>query len=271
MLISSNGVDIYYERKGGGEPVLFVHGFLFSAESFREQMDALSSRFDVIGIDLRGQHRSGVTAEQAEYDLWNQAEDVHGVISALGIAPCHYVGLSMGGMIGMRLYARHPEDIRSFVFMDTSHEPEPEHSAAMNEAFCQVIEEGGMEDLIPSTPPIWYGPDFIRDHFDEVEAWQDRWRQADPLGFVRALRAVSTRDDVSEVVRGINVPTLVIHGSEDAPIKLEVAERLAAAVPGARLEVVEGAGHMSCVDHPAETTRLIADFLDAVPAEPARA
>jgi 3-oxoadipate enol-lactonase len=269
--IHSNGVDIYYERAGAGEPLLFVHGFLFSAESFRHQMDALAARYDVVGIDLRGQHRSTVSADQAAYDLWNQAEDVHGVIEGLGIGPCHYVGLSMGGMIGMRLYARHPGDIRSFVFMDTSHEPEPDHAAAMNEAFCQVIEQGGIEELIPATPPIWYSEAFIRDHFDVVEAWQDRWRAADPMGFVRALRAVSSRDDVTDVVRGIAVPTLVIHGREDAPIKLDVAVRLAEAIPGARLEVVEDAGHMSCIDQAEATTALISGFLDGVGAEAAHA
>src|SRR2546430_6957025 len=125
--ITTNGVELYYERNGEGEPVVFAPGLLFSAESFRAQMDALAPDYDVIGVDLRGQFRSESPEGDAGYDMWNQAEDLHGLIHSLGIAPVHWVGLSMGGFIGMRLLLRHPEDIRSLVLMNTtSRAEEPE-------------------------------------------------------------------------------------------------------------------------------------------------
>ena len=190
--IQTNGAELYYERKGQGEPLLLVHGLLFSAESWRDQLDSLSELYDVIAVDLRGQHRSQTTGDLADYDLWNQVEDIHGLISELGIAPVHYAGLSMGGMIGMRLAIRHPEDLRELILLDTSARGEDPEKIERYEAMRQVI-----------------------------------------------------------------------HGREDVPIPLAEAELIAARIRGARLEVVEGAGHQSNMDHPDEVTRLIRDFLGA--------
>ncbi|HEV1998213.1 MAG TPA: alpha/beta fold hydrolase, partial [Candidatus Dormibacteraeota bacterium] len=85
--IKTNGVELDFERQGKGESLLLVHGLLFSAESWRDQVDALSSEYDVIAVDLRGQHRSETTPDLAGFDLWNQMEDIHGLVTQLGIAP----------------------------------------------------------------------------------------------------------------------------------------------------------------------------------------
>src|SRR5205807_7220359 len=120
-ILETNGVRLRYVREGSGDPVLLLHGYIFGADWWRPQIDALRDRFDVVALDLRGQMGSETT--EAGYDLWNQAEDAYGVIEQLGIAPAHCVGLSMGGMIAMRLAMGHPEAVRSLVLMDTSAGP----------------------------------------------------------------------------------------------------------------------------------------------------
>src|SRR5437870_7378564 len=153
--IRTNGIDMHYIREGRGEPVLLVHGYLFGADWWRPQIDALAGDFDVIAPDLRGQMSTETTEDQAGYDLWNQAEDLHGLIQGIGIAPVRYVGLSVGGMIGLRLALRHPGDIRSLVLMDTSAHPEDPEKAERYEAMLTVVEAGEIEAILPGLPPIF--------------------------------------------------------------------------------------------------------------------
>jgi len=261
--IQTNGAQLYYERKGQGEPLLLVHGLLFSAESWRDQLDSLSELYDVIAVDLRGQHRSQTTGDLADYDLWNQVEDIHGLISELGIAPVHYAGLSMGGMIGMRLAIRHPEDLRELILLDTSARGEDPDKIERYEAMRQVIKNGEIDRVLPALPPVFFADAYVTDHPERVEAWFASLRHGNSDGFEMASRAVDYRDDIADQIEKIRLPALVIHGREDVPIPLAEGELIAARIRGARLEVVEGAGHQSNMDHPDEVTRLIRDFLGA--------
>src|SRR5258708_14322701 len=117
--VPTKGIAMYSERKGAGQPLLLGPGLLFGAEHWRPQMDVLASDYDVIAVDLRGQYHTTTTEDQAGYDMWNQTEDVYGLIQALGIAPTHYAGLSMGGFIGMRMALKHQEGLRDLILIDT--------------------------------------------------------------------------------------------------------------------------------------------------------
>ena len=261
--IKTNGVELYYERRGSGDPLLLVHGLLFSAASWRDQVDVLSAEYDVIAVDLRGQHRSETTGDLAGFDLWNQAEDIHGLITQLGIAPVHYAGLSMGGMIGMRLALRHPEDLRDLVLLDTSARGEDPEKVERYEAMRHVMKKGELEHVLPGLPVVFFADAYVADFPGKVEEWFESLRLCNTNGLEMSSRAVDYRDDISDQLGHIKLPTLVIHGREDVPIPVEEAELLAARIPGARLELVEAAGHQSNMDHPVEITALIRAFLAA--------
>ena len=261
--ITTNGVELYYERVGSGEPLLLVHGLLFSAESWRDQLDSLSAEYDCIAVDLRGQHRSEATRDPAGYDLWNQAEDVHGLIGGLGIAPVHYAGLSMGGMIGMRLALTHPEDLRDLALLDTSAEGEEPEKVERYAAMRHVMRKGELEHVLPALPPVFFADAYVTEHPEKVEAWFESLRQGDQEGFALASQMVDERDDITARLGEIDIPTLVIHGTEDVPIPVERAQALAAGIPGARLDLVAGAGHQSNMDHPDEVTALLSGWLRA--------
>src|SRR5438105_3125564 len=266
--IATNGVRLRYVRDGSGDPVLLLHGYIFGADWWRPQIDALRDRFDVVALDLRGQMGSETT--EAGYDLWNQAEDAYGVIEQLGIAPAHCVGLSMGGMIAMRLAMGHPEAVRSLVLMDTSAGSEDPDKAERYEGMAQVVEAGHLEAVIPALPPIFLADDFIVEHRDEVDEWLRRLEAADHTGLVHSIRAINTRDDVTGRLGEIRVPTLVIHGEEDAAIPMQRADELASGIAGAALRTVSGA-HQSNVDRPDDTSRMIRTFLLEVAAPAAKA
>lgn len=262
--IKTNGAELYHERSGSGEPLLLVPGLMFSGESWRDQVDALSGEYECITMDLRGQHRSPATDDPDGYDLWNQAEDVHGLIGQLGIAPVHYAGLSMGGMIGMRIALTHPEDLRDLILIDTSARPEKPENVALYQAMRQVMEQGDAEAVLPALPPVFFADAYIADHADKVEAWLQTLRDGDHMGFVKASRAVDDREDVTARLAEIDLPTLVLHGGEDAAIPVENARSLAAGIPGATFQLVDGAGHQSNMDHPMEVTAAIRAFLASV-------
>jgi 3-oxoadipate enol-lactonase len=119
-----NGATLWYEEHGSGPHcVVFAHGLLWSGEMFAAQVAALKDRYRCVTFDFRGQGRSEVT--RGGYDMETLAEDAAQLIEALGCAPCHFVGLSMGGFAGMRLTARRPELIRSLTLLETSADPEP--------------------------------------------------------------------------------------------------------------------------------------------------
>ena len=262
--VKTNGIDMYYERKGAGEPLLLVPGLLFGAEHWRPQMEALAPDYDVIAVDLRGQYHTTTTDDQAEYDMWNQAEDVHGLIQALGIAPTHYAGVSMGGFIGMRMALKHPEALRDLVLIDTQAHTEDPEKAAMYAAMREILRAGQFDAVAPALPASFFCDDFIANQSEQVDAWLARLRENNHDGSANASQGVDERDDISDRVGEIKLPTLVAHGTEDVPIEIEKAEELASRIPGAKFLRIDGAGHQSNVDHPAEVTALIRDFLAEV-------
>ena len=138
--------------------------------------------------------------------------------------------------------------------------PEDPERAERYEAMAQVVENGKLEAVALALPTVFPADDFVVAHGDEVDAWLDRVRASDPIGFVRALRALNTRDDISARLFEIMVPTLVIHGDQDVAIRVEVGADLADWIYEAMLEITSG-GHQSNVDRPDATNRLIRDFL----------
>jgi pimeloyl-ACP methyl ester carboxylesterase len=262
--VSTNGIEMYYLRRGSGEPLLLVPGLLFGAEHWQPQIDVLATDYDVIAVDLRGQYHTTTTDNRADYDLWNQMEDVYGLIQALDLAPVHYTGLSMGGFIGMRMALKHPEALRDLILIDTQAHSEDEDKAAMYAAMREILRAGQFDAVAPAMPATFFCDDFIANHGDQVDAWLARLRENNHEGSAHASQGVDERDDITARLGEIHLPTLVAHGTEDVPIEIEKAEEMASLIPGARFIRIEGAGHQSNVDHPDEVSSLIRDFLAGV-------
>src|SRR5438445_11081604 len=120
-----NGTTLYYEDTGGaGPPLLFSHGLLFSGRMFEAQIAHLRGRYRCIAWDHRGQGRSADAPGRC-VEIETVTADAVALIEALGLAPVHFAGLSMGGLVGLRIAARRPELIRSLLLMEPTAEPEP--------------------------------------------------------------------------------------------------------------------------------------------------
>jgi len=263
-----NGATLWYEEHGSGpETVVFAHGLLWSGRMFDAQVAELADRFRCVTFDFRGQGRSEVTA--GGYDMDTLSDDAAALIQALGCAPCHFVGLSMGGFIGMRLAARRPELVRSLVLMETSADPEPAENVPRYRllgGIVGVLGTPGMRLVMPRVMRIMFSRTFLRDPAREADRrlWRERGMGNHPRGIVRALAGVIGRKPIYGELGKIAVPTLVVVGDEDVATVPAKAERIAAAIPGARLVVIPGAGHTSSVEQPDLVNAALEGFLASV-------
>lgn len=265
-----NGANLWYQEHGAGpETIVFAHGLLWDGRMFDAQVAALKGRYRCITFDFRGQGQSEVTA--GGYDMDTLSDDAAALIEALGAAPCHFVGLSMGGFIGMRLAARRPGLIRSLVLMETSADPEPAENAPKYRAMGlvgRVFGRPGFGLVSGRVMRIMFGRKFLEDPARAAERaeWRRRLMSNHRLGITRALGGVIDRKPVYDELGGIACPTLVMVGDQDVATVPAKAERIHAAIPGSRLMVIPGAGHTSSVEEPEFVNAALTEFLSSVSA-----
>ncbi|MFN7975448.1 MAG: alpha/beta fold hydrolase [Acidobacteriota bacterium] len=260
--IRVNGVEISYEETGRGpQAVVFSHGLLLSTRLWDAQVAELSPRYRCIAYDHRGQGKSEVT--RGGYDMDTASADAAALIEALGAAPCHFVGLSMGGFVGMRLAARRPDLVRSLCLLETSCEREPPENVPRYRRLAFVARLLGPAPVIGKVMPILFGRTFMTDPAREADrgAWRARLRAVDRAGAARATMGVITREGVRGEIASIRVPALVVVGDEDVATPPAKARAIQAAIPGSRLVEIPRAGHSSPVEQPALVTQAIARFL----------
>jgi 3-oxoadipate enol-lactonase len=261
-LVSANGTELYVEDTGGkGPPVLFSHGVLYSCRMWDGQIPSLRSRFRCILYDHRGQGQSAVPA--GGYDMDNVAEDAAALIRALGVQPVHFVGLSMGGFVGMRLAARHPELIRSLVLLDTSADAEPPEHLPRYRMLTFIERWLGPHLVAGSVMNIMHGATARSDRARAAEwkAVKARFIATDRVGAVRAVNGVLGRQGVKAELQTIRVPTLVMVGEEDTATVPAKAEAIAQGIRGAKLVRIPKAGHLSPIDNPSFVTEQLSSFL----------
>jgi pimeloyl-ACP methyl ester carboxylesterase len=157
-----NDAEIHYEEQGTGpETIVFAHGLLMSGRLFANQVNALKDRYRCITFDFRGQGQSGVTA--SGYDMETLSEDAAALIEALRCAPCHFMGLSMGGFVGMRLAIRRPELLKSLVLLETSADPEAQENIGRYRLLNFVARWLGLRLVADRVMPILFGQKFLND------------------------------------------------------------------------------------------------------------
>lgn len=264
--IQVNGANLHYEDRGQGEEtIVFAHGLLWSGAMFAAQVAALEDDYRCITFDFRGQGQSEVTP--SGYDIDTLAADAVALIRQLDVAPCHFLGLSMGGFVALRLGIRHPELLHSLILMETSADPEPEENVRSYRLLGIIGRWLGLGLIAGRVMPIMFGQKFMDDpaRAEERARWRRRLLANDRRGLYRALQGVIARDGVYDQIDQIPIPTLIVVGDQDVAIVPANAERMHARIPDSRLVVVPGAGHTSTVEEPEAVNAALATFLESVP------
>ncbi len=257
-----NGADIHYEAHGAGlETIVFAHGLLCSGRMFDYQVQAFKDRYRCITFDFRGQGQSAVTA--SGYDIDTLTEDAAGLIETLQCAPCHFLGLSMGGFVGMRLALRHPDLVKSLMLLETTADPEPEENRSAYRRLNFIARWFGLRLVADRVMPIMFGEKFLNDptRIKEKQEWRARMIANHRVGISRAVRGVIDRDGIYDQIDKIALPTLIVVGDQDSATVPEKSERMHARIRGSKMVVIPGAGHSSAVEEPAAVNQALAAFL----------
>ena len=258
------GIEMAYDDTGGGGTTLvLLHGFPFDRSMWRGQAEALAGEFRVVAPDLRG---LGETPVGDEVSIEGMAEDVSALLDELSLGRVVLGGLSMGGYVAFEFFRKFPERVRALVLADTRPQADTEEGRRTREESAQRALKEGMAPIVESMLPKLISTE-TRERGGEVLALaRAMMLDTSPEGAAAALRAMAARRDQTDLLPSINVPTLIIVGSEDTVTPPADAEAMHAKIAGSRLVVVEGAGHLSNVERPSEFNRALVEFLRGLPA-----
>jgi pimeloyl-ACP methyl ester carboxylesterase len=261
-MLDVNGTRLYYEDTGGGgEPIVFSHGVLWNCRMYDKQVEALRGRYRCIAYDHRGQGQSDVPRVDV-IDMETLYADAVALIEKLGVGPCHFVGLSMGGFVGMRLAARRPDLVRSLVLMETRAEAEAPEKVRRYRLLTTIVRWVGVRPVVDRGMNIMFGRTFMSDPARAAD--RDEWRRRllkTRRDIYRAVNGVIYRQGVEGELSRIRVPTLVMVGEEDNTTGLQDAQRIQQGVPGAELVHMPRCGHTSTVENPAAVNDILTRFL----------
>jgi 3-oxoadipate enol-lactonase len=259
-LVNVHETRLHVEDSGPGtirETVVFSHGLLWSTELFRPQIEALAGRYRVVAWDHRGQGRSdeddrrSIGMELVTFD-------------ALDLGPVHFVGLSMGGFVGMRIAARWPERLRSLTLLNTSAGPEPRKNVPKYTLLNNVARSMGLGLVAGSVMPIMFGRTTMTSRATLRDSWRERLA-GNRRSIWRAVNGVIEREGVEHLLPKIQIPTLVVAGAEDVATTPDKARAIHERIAGSKLVVVPAAGHSSTIEAPEVVTRAIEAFVSQLP------
>lgn len=259
--LSVNNVELYYQSVGNGpETLFFSHGYLMNNTMFNGQIDAFKSQFRCIAYDHRGHGQSAVTKDG--YALDNLVTDAIALIEALDLGPVHFVGMSTGGFVGMRIALHRPDLLKSLVLMDTSAEAENESALKQYNLLLGMVKYVGWWAVIGQVMPILFHKSFLEDDSrkGEVKLWRDIITGHEKKGLIPFGKGIFARDSVLERLAGLSLPTAVIVGEQDVATPLEYAQRMADVIPNSKLYSIPDAGHSAAVEKPKAVADALHDF-----------
>lgn len=261
---TSDGIRLHYIDRGEGEEtVVLSHSYLVDHSHFAPQIETLSRYYRVLAYDHRGHGASD--KPHGGYSMERIFADGVAFLEAMKCGPIHWIGLSTGGFVGMRIAFRRPELLKSLVLMDTSASPETIFNHLKYRALFIVLKLVGIRPVLGEAMKGLFGHTFLEDpaRLSERQLWRQRITENDFDAIIAFGKGIFGRADVTEKVQAIALPTLVIVGEEDLSTPPQTASKLAHAIPGARLEIVARAGHLCTVEEPEAVNQLLLDFVAA--------
>jgi 3-oxoadipate enol-lactonase len=257
---------LFYEERGAakrpGDPtIVLLHGLLFDGGMWKGQLEALSELGRVVVIDGPGH---GKSEPGPRFMLEEHADALFDVFGELSIRRAVLVGLSWGGMLAMRFALQHPSQVAGLALLDTSAEVDSLSLRVKYRALIAMHRRVGLPYALfeREVAPRLFAPRTIASRPELVEATYRRAMGFDRDAFARAAIAVVIhRKRILQNLDRVRAPTLVLCGREDASCPPERSEAIAAAIPHARLVVIEGAGHMSALEAPEAVNAHLVPFV----------
>lgn len=255
---------ITYRVDGQGEPVLLLNGGLMSIPGWEPVSALLAERFQVIRCDFRGQLLS---PGEPEPNLEAHVRDVVELLDGIDLRSVHVAGTSYGGLVALLLAALHPERVASVAVIAATERITPElweSSAEMRDLALEAAAGGDGGRVLDHILPGTYTPEYLEKQAAAL-SFHRHWVAGLPAVWFRGVAAIlSSLEglDLTPHLGAVRCPVLVLAGERDLMFPEERSRALAAAIPGARLEIVPGAPHGMVVENPGETARHLLGFLE---------
>ncbi|MFY9762367.1 MAG: alpha/beta fold hydrolase [Xanthobacteraceae bacterium] len=257
MKIKANGITINYQIDGPDNApcLVFSNSLATSLSMWDEQAAALKDSYRVLRYDQRGHGSTDAPAGRYAYDTL--LADALGLLDALSIKKAHFSGLSMGGATALGLAERHADRFDRIIVCDSPCQSTPQSSQQWEERIA-VAQKQGIEALVEPTVSRWVPPEILAKNPPHVDKIRAMIRATPVNGFIGCAAALADHDYASAVAT-VKRPVLFLGGEKDAATA--PMRKLNEKLPGSKFVALEGAGHISNMDRPAEFTKAIRDFL----------
>jgi YbgC/YbaW family acyl-CoA thioester hydrolase len=255
-------VTLAVESRGDGPALLLIHGFPLDRSMWAHQVATLA-RWRRIAPDLRGCGYS--EAPEHGYAMAAYADDLVRLLDRLRVERAVVAGHSMGGYVTFELLRRHRERVMGLILVDTRADPDTPDGRKGRDALIEVARTQGPAAVAEHLLPRLLGRSTQRTQPQVVERVREMARRAPVPGIIGALTAMRDRADSTPHLGAIDVPTLVVVGEEDELTPPAMARQMTSAIPSAAMTTIPGAGHLAPLEAPTAVSRVIAEFLEAVP------
>lgn len=252
-----NGIVLHHQVLGqaDGPALVFINSLGSDFRIWQDVMPAFTDRFRVVLYDKRGHGLSD--APPAPYTIDDHTDDLLALLDHLKIDKAALVGLSVGGMIAQRMAVRVSERVQALTLCCTAARiGTPELWAER----ISSVEIGGIEPIADNVLQRWFTPLFRKTHADEVAGWRNMLVRTPDHGYAGTCAAIRDADLRPDAAR-IKAPTLCVAGDQDGSTPADVVKGTADLITGARFALIDGAGHIPCVEKPAVLSQLISQHL----------
>ena len=259
-IIQVNGVDIAYRFDGPkeGTVLLVANSLMANGSMWDGNLPALADRYRVLRYDKRGHGGSGLSA--GPYTIGQLADDAVGLLDALGIQKAHFMGLSIGGMIGQQLGARYPDRILSLSLCNTASEMPPR---SLWEERFEIARSQGIAGLVDGTIQRWFTAPFIERAPQEIEKVRQMILSTNVDGYIGCGSAVRDMAQ-STLLLKIKAPTLVLSGRYDPACTVDQGTVLHRLIVHSNMVILEDAAHLSNIEQPEAFNKTVRQFIDSV-------
>ena len=253
-----NGITVHYELLGEPDAknlVVFSNSLGTDFRIWLPLFDEISEDISVLLYDSRGHGLTG--GADKPFGMGDLVDDLIALVEHVGIKRAVFCGLSVGGLICQGVWQKRPDLVKKLMLCDTA---ATIGTADIWNARIDAIARDGLESIADNVMQRWFTPDFHNERADELAGYRMMMTRQPASGYSATCAAI--RDtDFTDGLATISVPVLCVVGDQDGSTPPDLVEAMAAAIPNARFEMIEGCGHIPCVEQPEELAELLQSFL----------
>ena len=257
---TSGGLELAYYDSGTGRPLVFLHSFGHNKAMWAPQLTHFVERgYRVVAPDMPG--HGGSSFDPANHSVDGIAASYVELLEHLGIERAVLAGISMGGYVALRMWAKRPSLIAGLVLSNTKAEKDSDEIVARRRAQIASIQEHGLEAFIRGGAPKRLSPKTVEERPWVLDAITMMNFTVSAEANAATLEAMARKPDDTATLATIDVPVLVTSGSDDMFIPKTSAAALVDGIRNARLHVIQNTGHVSSLEHPTEYNRIMEEFV----------